>query len=265
MELYRTIATARIPISILGNPISEQLVAELLAIHKPVYYQVSLEGLQEHNDQIRGRGHFNRVIDFLGILRRHGIHRHVMLTLTRQNVNQVIPLGERLLGLVDRLTFNRLSQVGEGVSLESPTKDEFVSFMKRYIIASRTNPIFGFKDNLFNIFRYYYHRPLFRGCTGYGCGAAFNFVALLPNGEVHACRKFPSYIGCVLDMDFNTIYDSPLAKRFRRGCRSCRSCPIRRQCGGCLAVSHGQGLNIFTERDPHCFMADRQKYLFRSW
>ena len=25
-------------------------------------------------------------------------------------------------------------------------------------------------------------------------------------------------------------------------------------CGGCLAVSHGSGLNVLEERDPFCFM-----------
>ena len=33
----------------------------------------------------------------------------------------------------------------------------------------------------------------FGGCTGFGCGAAFNFMAVLPDGEVHACRKVPIF------------------------------------------------------------------------
>jgi hypothetical protein len=34
----------------------------------------------------------------------------------------------------------------------------------------------------------------------------------------------------------------------------CSRCPIRPVCGGCLAVSHSFGLNVFEERDPFCFM-----------
>ncbi len=261
MDLYRVIADAKISVSILGNPIPEQQVKELSSIQKPTYFQVSLEGLQEYNDYVRGDGHFARAIEFLSTGRRHNIRMHVMLTLHRANLEQVIPLAEKLRGLADRFTFNRLSEVGEGAALESPTKDEYIAFMKQYLMASKSNPILGFKDNLFNIFRHHYRRRLFHGCTGHGCGAAFNFFALLPHGEVHACRKFPSHIGNVIETDFNTIYESPQARLFRSGCQSCKMCPARNQCGGCLAVSYGQGLDIFNERDPYCFMGDRKHYL----
>lgn len=264
-ELYSYISSCGIPISILGNPISGEALSQLVSIQTPVYYQVSLEGLPEHNDAVRGQGHFERVIQFLGQARKYGIHSYVMLTLTRANTGQVIPLAERLRGLADNFTFNRLSQVGEGSKLALPQKEEFIEFMRQYIIASRDNPILGFKDNLFNIFRYHYRRKPARGCTGFGCGAAFNFVALLPNGEVHACRKFPSMIGSVLEDKLDVIYNSRQAKQYRRGCRRCAFCPIRRHCGGCLAVSYSQGYDAFSQRDPYCFMAEREKHLNHSW
>ncbi|NDY43751.1 hypothetical protein G3N55_13020, partial [Dissulfurirhabdus thermomarina] len=40
-----------------------------------------------------------------------------------------------------------------------------------------------FKDNLLNALLHREGLPLSDGCTGYGCGAAFNFIALLPDGE----------------------------------------------------------------------------------
>ncbi|OGW60998.1 MAG: selenobiotic family peptide radical SAM maturase [Nitrospirae bacterium RBG_16_64_22] len=261
MDLYRVVALAGHAISILGNPVSREQIAGIASIRRPIYYQVSLEGLPEHNDRIRGAGNFKRVLGFLGVLRAFRIRAHVMLTLTRDNPDQVIPLGERLRGLADRFTFNRLSQVGEGALLDLPERDEYIRFMKEYIAAARSNPVLGFKDNLFNIFRHHYGRPLLRGCTGFGCGAAFNFVALLPDGEVHACRKFPSPIGSVRESNLPEIYDSAEAKRYRRGCGECRGCPVRNVCGGCLAVSHGRGLDVFRRRDPQCFMADRAESL----
>ncbi|MBI1865222.1 MAG: hypothetical protein HYR98_05775 [Nitrospirae bacterium] len=36
---------------------------------------------------------------------------------------------------------------------------------------------------------------------------------------------------------------------------------MRNVCGGCLAVSHGRGLDVFRRRDPHCFMGDRAEVL----
>lgn len=89
----------------------------------------------------------------------------------------------------------------------------------------------------------------------------FNFVALLPDGEVHACRKFPSPIGNVRESSLRAIYDSAEANRYRQGCGECRGCPVRSVCGGCLAVSHVRGLDVFRQRDPHCFMSERETAL----
>ena len=253
-ELYRAIAQAKIPVSILGNPIIPDVMERLCEIHKPTYYQVSLEGLRDHNDSMRGAGHFDRVMAFLLDARKHGLATHVMLTLTRANQDQVIPLGEELRGLTERFTFNRLSQVGEGAALELPTKAEFIDFLGKYVTAQRSNPVLSFKDNLFNVLRLRFHRRFFPGCTGFGCGAAFNFVALLPDGEVHACRKYPSLLGNIQEASLNEIFHSSVAKRYRQGSMACSGCRLRKVCGGCPAVSHGQRLDPLKDRDPYCFL-----------
>ena len=78
-------------------------------------------------------------------------------------------------------------------------------------------------------------------------------MAVLPDGEVHACRKFPSPIGHLDDSTLTEIYHSPTAQRYRLGSSACRTCDIRPVCGGCPAVSHGFGRDIFAEIDPYCF------------
>jgi selenobiotic family peptide radical SAM maturase len=252
--LYQAIADAQIPVSILGNPVDAATIDRLLGVQRPAYYQVSLEGLPEHNDAIRGHGHFERTMAFLRQSRRRGLRTHVMLTLTRANLDQVIPLGEQLRGLTVRFTFNRLAQVGEAADLELPEKAQFVEFLKRYLAARRTNPVLGVKENLLSIIRLHQRRRPFAGCTGFGCGAAFNFVALLPDGEVHACRKYPSPLGDLRKSRLGEVYDSPAARQYRNGALACRGCRLRRVCGGCPAVSYGQGLDPLCDRDPYCFL-----------
>jgi radical SAM protein with 4Fe4S-binding SPASM domain len=128
-------------------------------------------------------------------------------------------------------------------------------------VASRDNPHLRFKDGLFNIMRLHFGRPHTRGCTGFGCGAAFSFVAVLPDGQAHACRKFPSPIGNLLQASLAEIYASPAARRYRRGSKACRFCRLRNSCGGCLAVTQGAGLPALEARDPHCFMRERKSLL----
>jgi selenobiotic family peptide radical SAM maturase len=168
-------------------------------------------------------------------------------------LDQVLDLADQLKGLTELFTFNRLATVGRGAELSAVPFDRFRDFLTRYMDAAQTNPFMSLKDNLFNLLRWQQGLPLNGGCAGYGCGAAFNFVALLPDGEVHACRKMPSLIGNMYQEPLNDIYHSKLAREYRSGSASCRTCPVRPVCGGCPAVSYGFGLDIFSERDPYCF------------
>jgi selenobiotic family peptide radical SAM maturase len=254
-DLYRAASERGLSIAILGNPAPREKIEELLAIQPPSFFQVSLEGLAEHNDMIRGPGHFERVIAFLKVLRELDVSSMVMLTLTKDNIDQVLPLGETLSGLTDSFNFNRLSMVGEGANLELPTPGEYKAFLERYVGIAKSNPVLRLKDNLINIVCHQKGLELFGGCTGYGCGAAFNFIVALSDGEVHACRKFPSPIGNIFEQSIGDIYDSEIAARYRSGCSACSDCTIRPVCGGCMAIAYSHGLNVFEDRDPYCFIA----------
>jgi selenobiotic family peptide radical SAM maturase len=252
--IYRAAANLGFNLAILGNPAPRERLDALISIQPPSFFQVSLEGLPEYNDSIRGNGHFERVMNFLDLLRDLDVYSMVMLTLTKDNLDQVLPLGERLKGRADVFYFNRLARVGEGASLELPVKKDYVTFLENYLAASKINPVLGLKDNLFNILMHHKGVEPFGGCTGFGCGAAFNFLSLLPDGEVHACRKFPSAIGSVLSQSIEEIYDSDMARQYRSGCAECGSCSLRPVCGGCLACAYSHGLNIFEQKDPFCFL-----------
>ena len=225
-ELYQAAVDRNLQVAILGNPASAATMEKILAIRRPVFYQVSLEGLAEHNDYIRGPGHFARVMDFLALLGKLNIYSMVMLTLTRDNMEQVLPLAELLRDRVDLFTFNRLAMVGEGAALKSADREGYADFLGRYQAAARQNPVLSLKDNLLNILRRRENVPLFGGCAGHGCGAAFNFFSILPDGEAHACRKLPSYIGNVFAQSISEIYHGEAARRYRAGTAACVACPI---------------------------------------
>ena len=252
-RLYSEAADRGFMTAVLGNPMPRNRIKRMLAVQKPEFYQISLEGLKAHNDFIRGSGHYDRVLDFLKLLGELGVYRMVMLTLTRDNMDQVLKLADRLKGLTDLFTFNRLTAVGRGTELSSAPFDRFPDFLARYMDAAETNPCIALKDNLFNLLRWQRGLSLGGGCAGHGCGAAFNFIALLPDGEVHACRKMPSLIGNIYRERLNDIYHGSSARRFRAGSKSCSACPVRPVCGGCPAVSYGFGRDIFNELDPYCF------------
>lgn len=255
--LYREAAELGLAAAILGNPVPRGRLEGILAIRRPAYFQVSLEGLPDHNDVIRGKGNFEAVLAFLDLLRDFGVFSVVMLTLTEGNVEQVLPLADALKGRADRFAFNRLSTVGRGRDLAPVDPKKYEAFLRSYLDEAARNPVLGRKDNLLNLVHRERGEPLFGGCTGFGCGAAFNFVSLLPDGEVHACRKFPSPIGRIGRKSLGEIYDSPQARRYRMGANGCAGCVIRPVCGGCLAVAQSLGHDAFSETDPYCFLKNR--------
>ncbi len=253
--VYNAAAQLGLGTAILGNPGPLAPIQRLLDIAKPLFFQISLEGLPRYNDYIRGPGHFERSLAFLESLGELGIYRMVMLTLTRDNLDQVLPLADLLKGRCDSFTFNRLSAVGEGAKLLMPDTDVFASFLRDYLRAAAHNPVMGLKENLINIVREENGDPPIGGCAGHGCGAAFNFMALLPDGEVHACRKFPSPVGNVRQATLSEIYHSRRAARYRTGSHACHHCRLNRACRGCMAVVHSLGGNAFTDKDPFCWIS----------
>ncbi len=252
-ELYREAVDRGFLVAILGNPMEEHHIERLSAIRHPEFYQVSLEGLAGHNDYIRGKGHFQRVLDFLHLLRKYRIYSMVMLTLTRANRHEVLSLAELLKGKADTFTFNRLAMVGEGAELASLEVEEFPQFLEEFLAASGLNKSLSLKDNFFNQLLNGRGQQLTGGCTGFGCGAAFNFVSVLPDGEVHACRKFPSLLGNIFTHSLCDIYAGEQAERYRTGSSDCLKCTLRPACRGCPAVAYGFGLDVFSARDPYCF------------
>lgn len=251
-DLYQAAADHGLMIAILGNASERATLERMLAIQSPVYYQVSLEGLEQHNDQIRGAGNYRRTVAFLKLLTELGIPNLVMLTLTKANLDQVIPLGKALTGITGGLAFNRLALFGEGAKLALPSREEYQAFLNDYVAALPTHPVLALKDSLLNYIFQQQDRPLFGGCAGFGCGAAFNFLSILSDGEVHACRKLPSPLGTILEQSLEAIYSSDLAHRYRAGSTACTGCDLRSVCGGCLAVTASFGLDPFACMDPYC-------------
>jgi len=253
MTLYRAAAERGLATALLANPTSSRQLSEIVAVQMPVYFQVSLEGLEKHNDRMRGAGHFQRTLEFLDLMADLNVPSEVMLTLTRENLDQILPLGELLRNRTGSLTFNRLALFGKGADLALPEKADYMSFLADYLAAMRDNPVLALKDSLFNCALERENQEVFDGCAGFGCGAAFNFLALLPDGEVHACRKFPSAIGSVTTESLTEIYHSKTAAAYREGSSACQGCTLRAVCRGCPAVTASFGGDPFTDRDPFCF------------
>lgn len=252
-ELYHEAVRRGFGVQIMGNPVGSDQLEKLCRIQPPEQFQVSLEGRRTHNDSIRGAGTYDRVLSFLEVLKEMKVDSGVMLTLTADNLAEVLPLARLLEKRTEAFNFSRLSQVGEGATLAQPTPQRFRSFLKRYIAYAEQSRIAGYKENLINLMLYESGQELFHGCTGFGCAVAFDGVVLLSDGEVHGCRKFPSLMGNLWEQSLEEIYFSDAGETFRRGMRACDGCSIRPVCGGCVAASPRPASGISDAVDPFCW------------
>jgi len=252
-ELYQLAADHGLMTAIQSNTADRDTIKRLMGIQRPDYYQVNLEGEEAYNDQIRGAGDFSRTVAFLELLSELGVPNMVQLTLTKGNLHQVIPLAKRVEGITGGLTFNRLALSEAGSRFTLPTPTAYQEFLKQYLAAVPTHPALLVHDNLLNILCEEQGKPLSGGCTGHGCGAAFNIIAILPDGAVHACRKLSSPIGNILTQSLEEIYTSQAAARYREGSTACNGCSLKPVCGGCLAVTASFGHDPLTSKDPYCF------------
>lgn len=257
-ELYQEAVRRGIGVAILANPVSAEQLDKVCSIQPPEQFQVSLEGLKSCNDRIRGEGSFDSVMRFLDLLKSHNVTSGVMLTLHEENFHEVLPLARLLEERTDAFNFTRLSQVGEGAALRPITPGEYKAFLVQYLAHAESSQTASYKENLINLVRWERGEATTTGCTGSGCGIAFDGIVLLPDGEVHGCRKRPSRMGNLWEETLEAIYFSPASAALRRGMKACDGCPIRAVCGGCIAASAIPPTGYADAVDPCCWRLDRR-------
>ena len=252
-EIYQDVARRGLEIPIVGNPVARDQLEAICRIKPPNVYQVSLEGRRTHTDWVRGAGSYDRAMAFLRVLQETNVDSCVMLTATTKNLGEILPLAVLLEGRTNGFSFSRLSRSGEGAALDQPDPVAYRAFLGRYIEHAARSPVSTLKENLINLMLAESGQEPCDGCTGVGCGAAFNFLAVLPDGGVYACRKFPSLIGNIYEQSLEEIYCSPKAAQYRRGMRACDGCPIRHACGGCMAAAQRPPEGVSAAYDRFCW------------
>ena len=257
-ELYQEAVNRGIEVAILANPVSAEQLEKICAIQPPEQFQVSLEGLKGCNDRIRGEGTFDSVMQFLDLLKSCNVTSGVMLTLHEENFHEVLPLAQLLEGRADAFNFTRLSQVGEGAALRQISPGGYKAFLEQYLAFAENSQTASYKENLINLIRWERGEETTTGCTGSGCGIAFDGIVLLPDGEVHGCRKLPSRMGNLWEETLEDIYFSPASTELRRGLKACDGCPIRAICGGCIAASAIPSTGFADSIDPCCWKLWRE-------
>jgi radical SAM protein with 4Fe4S-binding SPASM domain len=221
--------------------------------------KISIEGTEaDVNDPLRGRGTFDKVMARVRSMVEESVKEtFLMFTLGRYNY---LALGRMLefsrdLG-VDGVIIERFVPWGRGAAIKNEylKPEEWKAVLQTVI--DFTNLAVAPDD----ILAYKAFRICFAGdieLEGALCNLGEESMALMPNGDVYPCRRFPSRVGNMLEDDFREVLlrlkllRESIAVNVRGKCRTCRI----EDCRGCRAIACALTGDFLAE-DPQCFLID---------
>lgn len=220
--------------------------------------KISAEGIKEKTFELfRGKGNYKIFINICKNLKMHLPVREklLMFTLTKYNLEDV----PYLFDFIKEYNFNafiieRFIPWGRGrkitEALISPA--EWLSTLRtlcdRCGLDEDINPLLPYRGFMVSMDKRGYH--LF----GAPCIVGTDGIAIMPDGTVFPCRRFPLAIGNLLETPLKYIWEQSEVlrklrnKNFLQG--KCKGCKIK-NCRGCRAIAYSI-TGDFLEEDPLC-------------
>jgi radical SAM protein with 4Fe4S-binding SPASM domain len=245
-----------------GTLIDDDVIAKLRQ-YKIKNLQVSLEGLEQYNDAIRGANVFSKVITVLDKLVKNNIKVTVALTVTRRNYKHINKFLDYFSRLDVGIGFQRYIPVANNDKEQLAITDsktwetiikgivDYKNSKNRRIVMN--DPLFGLellkahekkKGKKLSIKRYF------------GCSIGISAVTVMPGGTIFPCRKLPVPIGNAFETPLmKTWLNSSLLWQLRERKNlqgKCGQCANVSKCGGCRAFAYWKSEVIINE-DPVCF------------
>lgn len=253
-------------INILGIPervTKENL--EMLSKYNVTTYQVSLDGMKNTHDMIRGEGSFDKTIEALKFIEnKSSIKAHIMYTINRENCDEMFDLIDYLLKEDISALFSFDFMVLEGnakSNLNLLEKDKVDEILDRYrkirMKLKHTNSKLVLKEKikLFETFNINDANKKFKKYSYIsGCSCGIASISILPNGNLLACRRLPVVIGNLVTEDYAELFfNNPIMRKLRRisSFKECNNCDYAKVCRGCPALAYSVTGDIFGAM-PYC-------------
>lgn len=214
--------------------------AAALARAQVLGVQVSIEGLQDSHDRIRGSGSFHRALQGIRTLRSAGVQVTLAMTLHQGNLADLEALADLAALEADRLYVSRLVPLGRGAQLggllSAPAWGRVLRRLRR--LQARLPIPVALRDPTV--------RPLLaapwharQSPVLAGCAAGWGTLTVESDGTLMPCRRMGVAIGRLGEGPLQALWDShPLLASLRDRDQlqgACGRCDYRWVCGGCRA------------------------------
>lgn len=226
---------------------------------KPKVVGISLDGMKETHDSIRGKGTFEKAINSIDLLRDKGIQTTVISTVSKLNFKDLPKLKD--------LLFKK--NVNWQIQIAMP----FGNFQKELMLSKEefyATALFIAKQRINNPFEdlpvigahcYGYYSKILPGCKWDGCSAGRTAIGITSDGGIVGCLSMGNnrFIeGNIREKSLKEIWENPDNFSYNRKFDisklgpNCKNCKYGARCqGGCNA-------NSFTitgefHNNPYCF------------
>ena len=234
--------------SLIGRSQAEQLAALDIS-----FVQLSVEGGPGTHEAIRGPGSFTDTISASRILKERGIRVIWSFTAHSGNYTEFPLVSETARKCrINRLWSDRLIPFPRD---GGPRPLDFEQTREYLFILGRTQKETQKKWN--SKTEIYLGRALqfqANGGTPYHCRAGRELIAIMPNGDLHPCRRLPLKAGNLLDQPLTELYETDLLRRLRAfACPDeCIGCLYKHDCrGGLRCLAQALSGDMFRP-DPGC-------------
>ncbi len=213
--------------------------------------KISIDGTEDFHDKNRGyRGAYQKAIRAIRCLMAEGLEVRVQSTLMKGNAGSILELMPILSGLgVGVHSIVPVSPIGRSSGDLMLGSEEYRDYVLKVNRAAKEISVSGEKPRTIFEIRPAFGLGLESGLevlsTKYKCEALKTTLEITPTGKVVPCSFFPVSIGDVRRNSLQDIWISGRAHRLRRVFDErflggkCRSCQIKKECGGgCLANSY---------------------------
>jgi len=235
---------------------------------EPKVVGISLDGIKENHERIRGKGTFEKTIKAINLLRETGIQTTVITTVSKINF--------RDLPKMKNLIFKK------GVNWQIQVAQPFGNFKKEQMLSKEefyATALFIAKERIKNKFEdmpvigahcYGYYSNILPGCNWKGCQAGITALGITSDGGIVGCLSIGNdrFIeGNIREKCLSEIWENPKNFLYNRGFNktklgpNCTDCKYALECkGGCNAMSYTI-TNQF-HNNPYCFYAI-ENYIFK--
>lgn len=228
------------------------------------YIQVSLDGIKEKHEYVRGIGTYDATIAKLHLINTKSIKLHISCCISALNIEDIETLAHNVLIdekiKVDILGFKRFIPKNE---MAGTYNLKSIGLKKMYDIVERiSNKYSEYTDIVVDFPQKNIHsEEKVKGimkkynlqCSG--CSAATGGPCIRADGQVSPCSLLYVDAGNIFEQDLNEIYNNEvftnLCERNLKG--KCGDCNYKNICGGCRAAALAIN-NDYLSEDPECYL-----------